>query len=501
MEWETGLHWRTWRLYSLFEFTNALQTSVIRILQYDSGGSLLDERRTIQLPSDINNAVVAWRSIILVMATGQVHSLNDDGVSRLEWYKELDNPYSGARMVTDPAQRFLAITSTESSVLILHQPKQANLLTVRGIIMEMCFLYPEQEDPNHVVLLLLIAHKGEIRAVSYDWDADGPLSAMNCRHEDGVAIDRALIGKGAPLLLIPLEDPRHYAIFFNGRGAAIFRSGNLPLELVRTLDNVGVEPPRIGYNGRYSPLWTAWSRHPKIGVILVGREDGLVVAIKSFSGKAISYGGLLVNLECNIEGAFACVDVHLEGSSDDARHFLFVGGVTGPGHVYQIKKGNFSQLSILPNWAPVYDVSSTPASEGPTKTIPAKLVARCGRDAESFNAELTRSIKADVSLRLKVGSQVNGIWAIEEGFHFDHREYDRSTSCILISLLHSTIMLRAKKGTDKFELATQEDTWFDLSSRTLAASLGGLVSVQVTEREVLVSSRTNLQYVYSQCRD
>jgi hypothetical protein len=65
----------------------------------------------------------------------------------------------------------------------LHLPVQAErYINVDGVIHKMEFLFPSANDPDHVILLLLVVNGGTTRMFVYDWVCSYLVSKDPFRH-------------------------------------------------------------------------------------------------------------------------------------------------------------------------------------------------------------------------------------------------------------------------------------------------------------------------------
>jgi hypothetical protein len=153
------------------------------------------------------------------------------------------------------------------------------------------------------------------------------------------------------------------------------------------------------------------------------------------------------------------------------------------------------RVSVLPNWSPVVDMTASRESLSWNQGIPQDQIARLGIDAPAgfmaqkdtmYSAsgrglqgtvtEWRWGVRARIGLDLDVGEPTRQAWA----FFMDGPE--GMTLSMLLAVPHSSTVLEFSQDLDQVDALSAENTPFDLSSTTLAATqmLDDKI-VQVTE--------------------
>lgn len=249
----------------------------------------------------------------------------------------------GAHLTADPSSRYLAVGCSEDSFSIYalrttdeleaqypsegwtSSVKEERSLRLKGVILHMEFLFPSPADPDHIILLLIIAREGQTRMHLYDWAAGQSLRDIRQNNERGHLLDHTY---RLPLLLIPLRTRSSFVLVCETALAVCegLLEGAPTYKLIYTED----EAPTSLHKGRNPPLWTSWARpvrmpsDPTYDDVYLAREDGL---IECFNIE----GGLSFKVESNIDTAFACLR---SGTND----ILIVGGDSSPGGLYMVRE-------------------------------------------------------------------------------------------------------------------------------------------------------------------
>lgn len=258
----------------------------------------------------------------------------------------------GFHLAVDPSSRYVA-QACSRDIFVVHelesmsnlnksfingQPlrpvKSSRPRSVNGTIQSMDFLYPRPQDPHHIILLLIVVNRGIPRMVTYDWELDDDVGEALSAEKMGHLLPR---NHEMPLLIIPLTI--RTAFFAVSEGEIAFCKDILYGSPTFEPCEIGSFAPSEHHDGSEPPLWTAWSRpprlsrfHPNNDHIYVAREDGLVLFLECDSenilGAAFNHGTF-----CNVSTAFTSLSHH----NDD---ILVFGGDSGLGGVW---KASFSR--------------------------------------------------------------------------------------------------------------------------------------------------------------
>lgn len=253
----------------------------------------------------------------------------------------------GFHLAVDPSSRYVAqacsrdifvvhelesISSLNNSLIHGHplKPvKSSRPRAVNGTIQTMEFLYPRPQDPHHIILLLIVVNRGVPRMITYDWELGDDVGEALAAEKMGHLLPR---NHEMPLLIIPLTICTAFLAVSEGEIAQCrdIMYGSPTFEPC----DVREFAPSEHHDGSQPPLWTAWSRpprlsrfHPNNDHIYVAREDGLVLFLECDSenilGAHFNHGTF-----CNVSTAFTSLSHH----NDD---ILVFGGDSGLGGVWK----------------------------------------------------------------------------------------------------------------------------------------------------------------------
>lgn len=264
----------------------------------------------------------------------------------------------GFHMAVDPSSRYIALACARDLFIVYEVESMANLnyfyahnkdlkpvtsfrpRTVNGVIHTMEFLYPRPEDPQHIILLLIVVKGGKSRMVTYDWELGNDLKEVLAEEKDG---HRLPPEHEMPMLIIPLKI-RTAFLAISPEAAAFCKDVLQGDPQFETCDTENWPTSRL-HDGHEPPLWTTWARPQQPSVyqnildhIYLAREDGVVMYME-FNAESILDSALNAGTFCNVSTAFAS---HYDGFND----VLILGGDSGPGSVWQASYTySFAQIS------------------------------------------------------------------------------------------------------------------------------------------------------------
>lgn len=277
-------------------------------------------------------------------------------LSRHAIAKTLLSETPGAHLTADPSSRYLALACSENAVSVyaLHScealraqyvsgqsfscVKEERFLQVKGVILKIDFLFPSFKDPDHIILLLLIARKGKTRMHIYEWAAGQPLSAIRQNHMKGHLLDECY---RIPLLLIPLTIKSAFLLVCEQSIAVC--EGLLEGDPQCRPSHIGFEEPTPLHKGKNAPLWTSWTRPVRTeryaathDDIYIAREDGLVKYLESNLDEFLCPEMSVDGITCNIGTTFASLDSKFPGTDGIIGDILVIGGDSCPGGLYWV---------------------------------------------------------------------------------------------------------------------------------------------------------------------
>lgn len=255
----------------------------------------------------------------------------------------------GFHLAVDPSSRYVA-QACSRDMFVVHELEPMHRLndaytrgqplrpiistrprTVNGVIHTIEFLYPRPQDPQHIILLLIVVRNGVSRMVTYDWEVGDDLRRVFATETNGHVLPPQ---HEMPLMIIPLTVR---SAFFAVSDTEIAYCADV-LQGSPSFEPCEVSnyPPSEQHDGSDQPLWTAWSRPPRMfpyhrdkDFIYVAREDGVVIYLEcdteDILGAAFYHGTF-----CNVSTAFASLPDANNGET------LVFGGDGGQGGVWRV---------------------------------------------------------------------------------------------------------------------------------------------------------------------
>lgn len=252
----------------------------------------------------------------------------------------------------DPSSRYVAIARSENTIVIFALKTREELRTeslhgasfdpiaseryihIRGAIHKMEFLFPSPDDPDHIILLLLVVRNGSTAMFVYEWAAGQSLTEIRSNLRGHTVPPRCRM----PLLLIPLTI----------MSALLFVSAESIMECYNILEGMPAfrdvphpeYPASQTHIGIGMPLWTAWARplrHHRYSKghddIYIAREDGFIAFFEIILDSSLFVQGIFVagNFRGNISTAFTNLDSDASG-----KDFLIAGGDSCDGGSYLV---------------------------------------------------------------------------------------------------------------------------------------------------------------------
>ncbi|KAF2722880.1 hypothetical protein K431DRAFT_326425 [Polychaeton citri CBS 116435] len=422
----------------------------------------------------------------------------------LETYEEvLFRP--GARIAVDPLSRAVAIAANERHVVIFsakpegHMQEQIRrgdkdwspvarerLVEIRGPLQHVEFLFPPNDDENHVILLLILVDGRSTRAAWVDWSVSSGLrDAEFYRGQELSSIT------DVPHLLIPIRN----ASFLLVHNERIVMWKNLLSRtaskfVVQTVEDDSEYP---GSSPR-KPLLVSWCRPLRNSAarfrqddLYLLREDGaaFLCSIRD-EGTMWSRAG---NLECHSGTAFAS----LGGERDP--DILAIAGEMCSGSIISIgmHAENFSRaetmrptlIETIPNWASATDLltSSLPHSSGRSTRTRDGLFVTSSRQPYGSIAEIRHGLQAKMVTYTDIPGlrHVNDFWLLPlEG-----------ELLLILSMPDASALLKIPSTFAPEEIEQLDEAGnFDLEHRTLTA---GVLSdgqiFQITDHAVVATSK------------
>lgn len=434
----------------------------------------------------------------------------------------------GFHLAVDPSSRYMA-QACSRNVFVVHELESMSNLnncfvrgqplrpiissrprTVNGVIHTLEFLYPRPQDPQHIILLLIVVNRGVPRLITYDWELGDDLREALSAEKVGHRLPQQ---HEMPLLIIPLTI--RTAFFAVSEGEIAFCKDVLQGAPSFEPCEIDDFEPTQHHDGTETPLWTAWSRPPRLSRyqqtndhIYLAREDGLVMFLECDSDNILG-AAFYVGTFGNVSTAFASLAHH----NDD---ILIIGGDSGLGGVWQTPpREKVTRLSQIPNWSPTVDFVTTNESNrwdnpegatgktrqrrdvGPASTgfsQPDRIFAAAGRGKNASIVEYRHGLQANIGVEFDFGTVVKKCFMLPA--NVSDPDYGHH---LLLSVPGRSALLHIPSDfLDTFDV-DQHQTPYDLSSPTLVATrVSEETIVQVTESGVVfVSSSTSTQVSFA----
>lgn len=349
---------------------------------------------------------------------------------------------TGFHLAVDPASRALAVAGSEKEVAIysakptdlIRQKLETNdpdwlpvapqrALSVSGVIQHLEFLHPPDNDPDHIILLLISVDQRRTKAQWFDWY--GATGMMSAQLHPAQPMDAA---KAPTNLLVPLRD----AAFLMITGNEIKLHKNILSGSMRSLllDPDVIETNSPGSSSR-RPIWTNWCRplrnksvkHGQDIAYLV-REDGVVILVEITSIDTIhaSHAG---DLECHVGSAFASLgdpsdpDILAVVGDMSAGRVVHMGHWRSQGRLAEMSRADAMVMQpseTLPNWASSFDmvVSRLPQSHSRSSRTRDGTIVTSGREPYGTVTELRKGLEARMAtyFPLEALRTTTGAWVL-----------------------------------------------------------------------------------------
>ncbi|KAG5800790.1 hypothetical protein H9Q69_000137 [Fusarium xylarioides] len=445
--------------------------------------------------------------LVLMLETGDAVFLfiqeRFDGTLRFE-ATTFESPrnlqFLGYHLSIDPSSRYMSAGSAEGGFIIyelnslslmksqyedcgsLRPVKSTRVRITQGVIHKMEFLHPRPEDDYHIILLLIIVRR-EVskqahvsRMVVYDWELGDELTAV-FRSEKGTPLPKE---HRMPLMIIPLKVNTAF-LAVSEHSIGIVKNAFTGQTSFDTLATHYPQQTKL-HHGAAEPLWTTWARPfriniylEKMDVVYLAREDGVIAHIEIDSRDLVPTVMTLGTISTNITTAFTT-------AYDVFSDVLITGGDSGPGGIWKlIPRKEPQQVSIIPNWSPVVDLVTTDTNpswknDSKRKDLSTKrkvssnpkpksdrIFCTSGRGPQSSLTELRWGIQARIGLEFDHDQHVRQSWM------FPVEAQGERSFFVILSLPHSTDVLRFPADLSNANALSPEVCPFDTSSRTISA--------------------------------
>lgn len=359
------------------------------------------------------------------------------------------------------------------------------------------FLYPPQNDPHQVILLLVVCKNGKSRLVWSEWSSAFPLAEAYVK-----TLSQILpTDERMPLLLIPTIAFTAFILVCENC-ISLYRDllTGTPSRYIHKLHEV-FEPEEAG-SSKSKPIWVQWARvlrsttHRAQGDgVYLCREDGIVhfLDIKYGHPSLIDSTHQVGKLDTNIDTSFAVLDIGPHCSD-----LLAAGGDGSEGGLWKFDaREHPKKIAKDRNWTPVVDCCTpmvakksrnTGIPPGQKQVYTQRIFACVGRARHGALSEFRYGIPASrhltIPLKDLLDSGILAVWAF--------RNTVKDTFYLVLSHPKQTYLLRIRFTGDNDKSTAElvdNDRAFGTNERTvMIKALAGGRFVQVTERAVWTSS-------------
>jgi hypothetical protein len=462
--------------------------------------------------------------------------------SRHTMAKPMLTEQPGRHLAVDPSSRYMAVACTEGlfAVYALKTPADIRAqqlqgipfnpidaeryLHIDGIIYKMEFIFPAKDDPEHIILLLVVVRRGKTWMHVFDWAAGNNLREIRCIDKQGYPVARDY---RMPLLVIPLTS-KSAVILISDQGGVICEGLVEGAPTYETLD-LAIPSASPLHNGLGPPLWTSWARPLRTrswskshDLLYLAREDGSVTLVEleiDDSAELMVVSGHLGLLNAKISTAFASL-----AGAGFMNDILVAGGDSGPGGVYEVSNlflppvlsTNLGKVCarrvaevVVPiqNYSPILDFvivrkhfanqdvgrSMKELIKEPLFFEQERLFACTGKPLYGAVTELRLGNEARIRFNAQLDVPPRGLWALprQNTTQIDGESRQIWPLSIVLAVGNQSILLSLsenERNNQLIEEIEQSNSWLDLSSQTLLVTTCGQNLVQVTESSILMSA-------------
>jgi hypothetical protein len=354
----------------------------------------------------------------------------------------------------------------------------------------MDFLFPEADDGDRIILLLLVAKDQHTHAVCYDWDSSETLRQARPR----VTARKLPVEYRLPNTLVPLTKGTSFMLIASG-SMVVYRNV-LDARTKGPSSRYPIQSPKR--ESPLSPLWTRWARPYRKWVynqqhddIYLCREDGWLFYLEIGNQGEIEHQTHLGQLGCDVDAAFDTIDFGFEGGD-----LLLAAGNMGDGGLFvQRAREHPKCVQKFLNWSPVMDAVVVPLasqSGSPPGEIP--------QNENTFGGQLyacsgsTTGHGAVVELRYGIEARIGLVIPLED---LSSTRYigtmpdsvDGGTYLLASDPVSSTLLYLPRDPGEEIYAMDDSESALDFSSQTLAAgyTTAGIV-VQVTDSSIRLSA-------------
>ncbi|KAH8804808.1 mono-functional DNA-alkylating methyl methanesulfonate N-term-domain-containing protein [Xylogone sp. PMI_703] len=432
----------------------------------------------------------------------------------------------GTHLTVDPSSRYMAVGCSERQFAIyalhpreklkqrysegddIEMVESQTVVTFHGIIHKMEFLFPSADDEDHIILLILVVHKGKTRMVVYEWETGADLDKVTPHSYKGHLLAKS---REAPLLLIPLTIKSAFILVCEDSMTicqGLLQGSPMCIDFNTRLDR---DRPTLMHHGISTPLWTSWTRPSRLphhtasrDDLYIVREDGLVKFLE-IDADADDFIRADMNIgQLGRNNGTALASVYNENLDDSTKtgDLLITGGDSCPGGTYMVRARQSPVfLQKIQNWSPSVDFTTTAISEdrnyidppSSKSSVPRsdRIFSCGGKGAQGAITEFRYGVEASLGLEVDYQSPISNAWVLQPEPY--SQLFKDDASLFLLSLADRSALLQLSNDASDIVEVDQELTPFDLGSRTITSSASGDGIIQVTERSIIFISEDDVR--------
>ncbi|KAL2887114.1 thermotolerance protein [Ceratocystis lukuohia] len=425
---------------------------------------------------------------------------------------------SGLHFSIDPESRYMATAFSKSGFCVfelepyttLRQQYRAGqpLNPIRswkskmtnGYVLKMDFLHARDEDPESVILVLVLHVDGSTRIITYEWRNGNNLHEVLRSRRKGYLV---LPSKEMPMHIVPLTVKSSFCLITETSLAVCddILLGNPSFQSIEH----DYKEPTPWYHGTDRPLWASWARpyrrksyYKRQDNIYIAREDGIVIWLEFRPGEVMA-----TSLEMGDTHLSTSIDTAFTTVSNGFNDVLVIGGDCGNGSIWKPanKKCHFSKGASTPGLELDCTWNQKLGSKGNpmvpwfnTETdqldirVPDRLFTTSGRGINGGITEHRVGIPANIGIEFDY-TAVREAWVLPQPFKVSSTSSQASTPLLMLLSQHdsSDVLLFSLDPDGQIEVQQldSEDTFLDMTYQTLDASYDQHTNLcQITEKSI-----------------
>ncbi|KAL5594150.1 hypothetical protein BROUX41_001196 [Berkeleyomyces rouxiae] len=428
----------------------------------------------------------------------------------------------GLHFAIDPESRYMAtafpksgfcVSELESFETLRQQYRDGQALKplrywkskiTNGYVIKIDFLHPREEDPEAVILLLILRVDGDTKIMTYQWRNGENLHDVLRSRRKGYLL---LPGTEIPTHVIPLTVKSSFCLITETT-LSVCEDILIGNPTFQTIEHERREATPW-YHGTDIPLWTSWARpyrrksyYCRRDNIYVAREDGIVVWLEFQPSEIIA-----TSLEMGDTHLSTSIDTAFTTVSNGFNDVLIIGGDCGNGSIWKAPpRKDLIWIGNLPNWSPCLDITSNDefitwnqkigfkgnamVSWHDSQTsqsafrMPDRVFVTSGRGINGGITEHRVGMPANIGIEFDY-TAVREVWMLPQQPNSPSR--GNQPLLMLLSQRDSSDVLLLSLGLEgeiEVQQLEPEDTFINMDYRTLDASCDSGSICQITEKSL-----------------